>query len=956
MPGQARIAIYRFGRWEIDVGRREVRTGGVRVPLGSRAFDIIEVLVQEPGTLVAKEELGRRLWPEAVVDDNTLQVHISAIRRALGEDRGLIKTTSGRGYRLLGAWTAEYGTPSIAAGDIDPAPPTSRRSAGNLPLAATALIGREEAKRQVAARLSAHRVVTLVGPGGIGKTRLGVEVAGDLRLAFPDGTWFVDLSPLSNAGLVPSVTAGAIGLDLQGTDITPARAARAIGEKQLLIVLDNCEHVIDAAAEIAEAIAHTCARATILATSREPLRIEAEGVYRVPPLDVPADDRASPAELLQHSSVQLFVARLQALHPRPEEESARMVAIAAICRRLDGIPFAIELAAASAATLGLEETIRQLNRRFQLLTGGRRTAPPRQRTLLAMFDWSYELLSENERPILRQLGAFAGGFTLDAACAVAAAPGMDIPTIIDGVTGLATKSLIVVERTGSATRYFLLETMRAYAIDRLAASGETEAVMRRHAQFYQRWLEQAGAEWAYRPIGEWLAIHRREIDNVRAALDWAFSAHGDPVIAIMLSTNSIPLMLDLSLITECQRRAEDALRLVRNGLQPDPRCEMQLLTALQATRIYTEGPSAAAFEAWETVLRLATEHEDTEYQARALWGLWHDHIYSGSPGSALVFARRFARLAGELGDVAKVTLGQRLIGTSLHYHGDQVAARDHLEQFLVRYVHSEHRWRTVSARLDHATVARATLTRVLWLRGEADAAVRLSDAAVADAFAEDHLISTLYVLVEAAIPLALAIGDFASTERFLAILQEQAGRSGFRIWQIYANCLPEVLRVRRGNQGSALTRLAEAIVELRETGFCAHLSMFLGALARGYLDAGRVEDGLMTVDEAIDRTNRHDEGWNGPEMLRIRAILLLRQQSAEADITAEALLTRAMTWARSQGALSWELRAATNLAQLLRRQGHADRALAVLAPVYGQFREGFGTSDLRTARALLGNP
>jgi predicted ATPase/DNA-binding winged helix-turn-helix (wHTH) protein len=954
MPGRSRAAIYKLGRLEIDLGRREVRVSGARVALGSKAFDLIEVLIQSPGALIAKDELARHIWPGMIIDDNALQVHISAIRKALGADRWLIETTSGRGYRLLGNWENDLGAPAASSIAPPTAPPPPLPSAGdNLPLAMTELIGRQVDIQQVGDLLSAHRVVTLVGPGGIGKTRLAISCASDQRSNFPDGVWFADLSPLSDISLVPSVIASSLGLEPGVGDTTAAPVARAIGGRRCLIVLDNCEHVIAAAAQTVETIVRTCGAVSILATSREPLRIEAEGVYRVLPLGLPPDGQATPADLLQHGAVQLFVARIGGSTFAGEDQAAALETVATICRHLDGIPLAIELAAASASTLGLEATVRHLDNRFQLLIGGRRTAPPRQRTLLATLDWSHELLSETESLILRRLAVFAGGFTLDAACAVVATPATNRREIADGIARLATKSLVAAEAISAPTRYFLLETVRAYALDKLAASGEIDATMRRHAAFYTQLLQEARADSVDRPVQDWRKFYRREMDNVRTALGWAFSSQGDANLAVLLSTNAIPLMFDLSLVAELHRYAEEALQLLRSGLQPDPRCELHLLTALQATRVYTEGPSTEALAGWQAVLELATAQNDRECQMRALWGLWNDNIYGGAPAAALTFATRIMNLAAGSGDPAKVLLGHRVIGISLHYCGDQPAARVHLAQVIERYVRAAHLVHIIGSRLDHATVTRATLARVLWLQGQPDEALHLSEVALADACADDHLMSILYILVEAAIPVSLALGNYAAVGQYVGTLLERATRSGYKIWQIYGRCFQEVLRVRDGGGGADLDRLLNTINELREIGFCAHLPLLLGALAIGQAHARRPDDGLVTVDEALDWSERQELRWYEPELLRIKAGVILRGSPGVADAQAETLLRRSIALAQRQGALSWELRAATSLARLLQQQGHADQAQATLAPVYGRFTEGLGTADLISARALL---
>ena len=287
-------------------------------------------------------------------------------------------------------------------------------AANNFPLNAGRLIGREAAARQVRDLVSAYRVVTLTGPGGIGKTSLAIEAVRDLVSGFEGGGWFVELASLSDPELVPTAVASALGLKLIG-EISTDPVARAVGTRHLLLVLDNCEHVIDAVANLAEQFTRLCPYTTIVATSREVLRIEGEAVFRVPPLNVPAPGHDTPDHLLGHGAVELFIARITAMETERAPRTGDLASVAAICRRLDGIPLAIELAAASAATPGIAQVAMGLRDRFALLTQGRRTALARQRTLRATFDWSHDLLPEAERRLFRRLAGFSGGFTVDAA-------------------------------------------------------------------------------------------------------------------------------------------------------------------------------------------------------------------------------------------------------------------------------------------------------------------------------------------------------------------------------------------------------------------------------------------------------------------------------------------------------------------------------------------------------------
>src|SRR3984893_1935736 len=518
--GQGRQLVYESGEWEVDLARRELRARGVPVPIGGRAFEIIEVLVQSAGQLVTKNDLSARVWAGAIVEDNTLQFHISAIRKALGSDRGMLKTASGRGYRLIGAWTSRQEcTSSGDSIDLEPMRSPAEPFHTNLPAAASELVGRTSAVQQLRGLLSAYRVVTLTGPGGIGKTRLALEVARGLFPTFQGDVRLVEFVSLSDPALVPSAVAGGLSLKLGGDEISAESVARAIGAQRLLLVLDNCEHVIDAAARLAETIVRTCPRTTILATSREILKIEGEYVYRVPPLDVPSQHE-EPDDILGRSAVQLFIATTRALHSDFSPSGDDLPAIAAICRRLDGIPLAIDFAATRVATLGLQQVVASLNDHLGMLTSGRRTALPRHQTLRATLDWSYELLPEPERLVMRRLAVFAGDFTAEAASLVAADDEIAVSDVVCSLASLVTKSLVTLEAGGAIAHHRLHETTRVYALEKLAESGEFEQVARRHADYYRRLFERSEIELETLPAPAWLARYGRQIGQVRAALNW----------------------------------------------------------------------------------------------------------------------------------------------------------------------------------------------------------------------------------------------------------------------------------------------------------------------------------------------------------------------------------------------------------------------------------------------------
>src|SRR6266850_1895911 len=494
-----------------------------RILLAPKAFAVLRYLVEHPGRLVTQGELFEALWAKTYVQPEVLKSHIAAIRAVLGDDARkplFIETMSRRGYRFI--------APVTEGASARPSRMT------NLPEAVSELIGREAELRAVTALATEHRLVSLVGAGGIGKTRLGLEVARHLLPRFSDGVFIAELGPLSSPELVPATVASALGLTHVAGTVSPEGLAGAVRTKKLLLVIDNCEHVIEAAAAMAETLLRATPGVSLVATSREPLRVSGEYVYRVPPLDLPAEGNQDLEDVLRYGAVRLFVSRAHAAEPRYVAEGLIAAATVAICRRLDGIPLAIELAATRIVGFGVAGVAARLDDRFRLLTGGRRTLP-RHQTMRATLDWSYELLSESERVVLRRLGVFVGAFTLDAATAVAASVDIPASEVADLVANLVGKSLLSADVGGAIAHYRLLETTRAYAREKLVESSEIDAVARRHADYYRDLIQHAEAELETRPSAEWLPAYRPHIDDLRAALDWAFSPSGDVGVGVALT-------------------------------------------------------------------------------------------------------------------------------------------------------------------------------------------------------------------------------------------------------------------------------------------------------------------------------------------------------------------------------------------------------------------------------------
>ena len=953
-PAQAPAAI-EFGRFRVLPLRRELLAEGRPLELGGRAFDVLMALIEASGAVVSKDALMHRVWPDRIVEENNLQAQISALRRAFAADRDLIRTIAGRGYQFTGDVRTVSASPNVpATAGMPQSTPTLSRPPTNLPEAVSELIGRDIDLTEILDLSASHRLVTLTGAGGIGKTRLGFEAARHLLPRFADGVWAIELAPLSDPDLVPVAVATALGVELASGTASPLSVANALRSKQLMLLLDNCEHVVDAAARMAESLLHANPSAHVIATSREPLRVEGERVYPVPPLAVPAEGSPDGEDPLRYGAVRLFVERVRAAEPHFAPDAPVAVAIAGICRRLDGIPLAIELAAARAAALGIEGLAAGLDDCFRLLTGGRRTALARHQTLRGMLDWSYELLTEPERMVLRRLAVFAGGFTMQAASAAAADNEIVAAEVVDCVANLVAKSLVTADADDARVRYRLLETTRAYALEKLIQAGELDVVARRHAGLHLDLFEGAEAEAETRPTDEWLADYGPRIDNLRAALDWAFSPGGDASVGVALTAAAVPLWMLLSLMEECRGRVERALAAIAAGASRDGRREMKLYAALGLSLIQTKGPMFIA-AAWTKSLEIAESLDDAEYQLRSLWGLWVFHLIGSRHRVALELAQRFCNLAANRPDPNDRLVGAQMIGVSQHFLGDQASARPHLEHVLARYVTPDHRSPLTRFRLlvDQQVVVRVYLARILWLQGFPDQAVRTAESSIEDARATNHAISLCYALALAASPIALWVGDLAAAEHYVTMLLDHSTRHALALWRAWGRSHQGVLVIRRGDRDTGLQLLRAGFDEVSEGRSPLRLNTPLDVMAEALGQAGQIADGLAAIEEAIVRSEATEERWVVAELLRVKGELFLLQGAPGAAAAAEGHFRQALDWARRQGALSWELRAATSLARLLSDQGRSADAAARLQPVYERFTEGFDTADLKAAKALL---
>ncbi len=544
---------HEFGRYRLQPGRA-LLAGGLPVSIGAKALEILAALVEAEGGLVTKDELMDRVWPGLTVEEHNIQVQISALRKVLGGDAGWVVTVPRRGYRF--------------AGPVRSARPEAAEMRA-LPRPSIRLFGREADLATILSLLDHARLLTLAGPGGIGKTSLGLEVARAAGPRYRDGIVFVDLSVLQDPSLVASQVATALGIELGG-DTAPAELiARWLKPRQLLILLDNCEHVVEAVAPLAESILAAAPSVSLLATSREPLSCVGEQVYRLPLLSVPSDRIASAAEALATPAVALLVARLQAADLRFELSDGMAATAGAICRRLDGLPLAIEMVGALAPALGLAAVAARLEELFRLTDGMIRTAAPRHRSLEAALDWSHALLAPVEQVMLRRLAIFPGPFSLDAVEAV----------ISDEVLGrrqcgavlavLVRKSLVSIDPTVVPSPYRLLETIRTYAGEKLDASRERHLLQKRHAGCLSNILERSARHWAEMADDPWVDRYGWLIADLRAALGWCFGPDGDVKQGVVIVGHSRLIWQMLNLDGEGRRWAERATTVLDSDIPDD---------------------------------------------------------------------------------------------------------------------------------------------------------------------------------------------------------------------------------------------------------------------------------------------------------------------------------------------------------------------------------------------------
>ena len=939
-----------FGPYCLIPAERILLRGGEAVDIGSRALDVLIALVESAGEVVGQRELMVRAWPNVVVGDGSLRVTIAGLRKALGDGQDgmrYIANVTGRGYCFVAHVDRSKAQPLASSRPppliSEPHPVLKHK----LPARPARMVGRDDAVDTLSMLLASRRFVSVVGPGGMGKTTVAISIAHALLDEFGGAVYFVDLGVVTDATLVPSAVAAVLGVFGQAQDPLPGLLAFLAG-RRLLLVLDNCEHVIDAAASLTERLHREVPQVHILTTSRELLRVEGEHIHLLMPLDYPtAREDLTAAEALATPAVQLFMERAFASGYTLDLTDADAPTVAAICSRLDGIALAIELAGSRVGSYGLQGTADLLSNRFKLLWQGRRSAPPRHQTLAAMLDWSFNLLSARDRRVLGRLSIFVGLFTLEAAMVVAADDQTDAMEVADAIASLIDKSLIWVVLINGAAHHRLLDPTLAYAGEKLAQTAEANAVAKQHALYYTQSLSSGAGKGAI--SREDLAAARLYMSNIRAALEWSFSGAGQAAIGVRLAAAAAPLFFELSLLVECVRWCEQGLAALP-GSDEGSVTHLALKAYLAASAMFTRGNSDEVRRAIEDALSLADALGDQQYLMHLHVGLGIFLTRIGDFGGALAVAKRGITFTPAIGFPGAIATGELVLGVACHLVGDQISTRRHCELALTKAEAAD------AAQLaffgyDHEVRALIALARCYWLIGFPDRAAKTARSVIDLAAKRDHPVNLCMTLIYTA-TVFLWRGDLDEAEQLIRRLIAHAARHSLGPYHTVGLALTGELSVARGNPAEGVTHLRRALGVLQAEKHHALTPALHVALAEGLVKAGKIDEAAAVIDAGLALSQAFGETLNVPELLRVRGEICLQATPAD-PVAAERAFQLSLQQSRKQSALSLELRSAMRLSRLWSSQGKSSEAADLLETSYRRFVEGYQTTDLILSRQLL---
>lgn len=930
-----------FGEFRLDPASRLLTKQGSPVKIGARALDLLIVLASRAGSVVSKNELFAAVWPDTAIEESNLRVNIAALRKALGESgspAGRISSVPGRGYLFTGAVSRIAQNSAPATPDLLTEPGGGAANATEIVVRLVRIFGRNEDVASLARDVTNKRLVTITGPGGIGKTSAALAVADRLTAAFEDGLLCLDLAAIEAGRLIAALLASHLRLSSAQSD-TLSVVVGHLRSRQMLVLFDNCEHVVGAVATVVSEILREAPGCHILATSREPLRVQGEFARRLAPLAFPAiDANLAFSQMRQYPAVQLLEERVRSCDSSCHLSADDIEAAVAICTKLDGLPLAIELAAARVPALGWSGVVSRLDRPFRILNKGFRTATARHQSLRSLIDWSYETLPEPERNTWMRLAVFRNGFDIEAAYAVANTGQEEDNDIVDVLHSLVEKSLVSVDLSGLEPKYHLLESLRLYAWERLSGSGEVDLVQRRHAEYWLRRSAAYGDNWIEMPSAEWLACFRDELSDVRAAIEWSFSASGDAELGIRLVAASAPLWFKLLLLPELTEHLERAISRVTPLLSIPLSIVMRLHIALAHSIFHAVGPVPEVGIALDRALVLADQIGDSEAQCQIVWAQFGHYSTLGDYHPMMQNVERARSLAATFPEPIFAATYDRIAALGFHLLGEQDRARQHGLRALNYAAIQRHGGGFV---YDHQTASSSHLCRVHWIMGERVRSRSLIHATIDRAVRMDQPFAFGYFLAFGACPVSIWSGDLAALRSQIALLTDTTIGIPRTIWRISGEFYQRVLDYLEELPGARKERSKSALLNMPLTQSQAErLITFQWELLRPEVFA---TPGSMP-------------NWCSAEVMRAQGEAILSMEGNKRACAAEALFQRALEIARTQKAASWELRAATSLARL--RAGGQDsvafqQARLMVADVVDRIDESIDDADLVDARTYV---
>ena len=907
------MTVIRFGSFELDVNSKNLTESGRPYHLGKKALDILIVLASHAGQIVTKDQLLQAAWPATTVDEGALRVHLVTLRKALGAYSGqrCIENVAGRGYIFVAPVEFAATISQLAAA----------RPVSSLPRTIGRLVGRKEFVETSLNALASTRLLTICGAGGIGKTAVALELAE--KISASRKVVFLDLAALNDASLVMPTLASALGLTILTGDYRKT-VLNSLQSQCYLLLLDNCEHLIETVAIEVDHILRGTQQISVLATSREPLRIAGERVRQLPSLPVPETEMSS-QELLALPSVQLFVEAVKiASDAETFQDDESLQAVGTIVRSLDGIPLAIELAASRASNLGLASVFGSLNDPLAMLRKGRRTSPPRHQTLRATMDWSYESLTRDEKELFAQIAVFPGTFSNHGSEALARRwlAGERFDGAFDG---LLMKSLVSVSRTDG--RYRLLDTTKRYAVEKLAANPLASAYRLAHALFCRDELLRSEYDWRVLPTEDWMRRYSTLINDLRSAVEWARSEQGDADLAVELIAISNALWVQLGAMSEQFIAVETALELLPSTRHVGTDIETHLRIARGSGLYHVRGFKSddEAISEFERAAEIADNNGNSAGIMRAYGGKASVKSSNGRYLDSIAIARDLqSRFPG-------TSSFSRLLEHNHLFHGDLSSARRQAEISLLEASRAMRTTLNYGTGYDQGTIARSVLAVIDFLEGRVDKSLAATDLLLADSELLGHSISSCLMLCLTAIPVAYFSGNTSQARVRLDGARRLASREMLVRWQEWVDGYDLIVP-----QDTDTAETQEALQRALLEGVGMRLE-YMTVLA-----------GCRASPAALDRALSGDAGWCRPELLRLKAVTLIKLDAPQARV----LLVEALDLARSMGAAFWELRCAIGLFRLSSSM-EAPAAKQALASALAKFGYDQPISDIEVAQALL---